>query len=708
MNLKATLNRKWGWWLAAAGMVILFLPVLMKITGVPFYQGAEYCDLLISHLPNAIFIQNALGEWGQIPLWNPTIYSGAPFAADPLSGMTYLPNWVAVAFPVPLTFNLLVLLHLCWSAVGCYFLARKSELGRTAGVIFGLAFAGTPKFFAHLGLGHISLIFAVSWTPWLLVCVASTLKTLSQDGMRSAVLTGGILGLIFLADPRWAIPSLLLASGYAVHRWLLLPANLRGKRVQFVKTVLLVSGFSIGIAALLALSLWEFLQLSTRATLSADASNILALDWGHLLGLFHPILAQAEQVTYMGVTVLILALVGLMSRKRGSAFWGGVFIVSILLSLGSATPLYPLFMDFLPGAGFLRVPARMLFLTAMAAAALAGYGTAWLLEIAEHQIKLERVRLGYLSLILLIALINISFAVMGIGTRSHQLLVVVLVGVAGVLLEIGSRGCIHSVNVGRLWMIVIIIELLWINASMIRMEPYDTVLAQPFTESEDFFHAYGEARIFSPSYAVSLLSAAQKKLELADGVNPLQLSAYYDYLQRATGFKHEGYRVTLPPFPGGDPKQAWITHLDQELLSRLNISHVVSDYALSDVNLIPVDSADDVYLYKIEDPRPRARVEKGESSWTRAEIMSWSPNRILVQADGPGLLVLSEVAYPGWQVEVDDQKVELETDHGLFRAVAIPEGEHHVVFSFRSVSVFLGSAIFGLTLLLGIILGWKR
>jgi hypothetical protein len=708
MKLEATLSRKWGWWFAAAGMIILFIPILLKITGVPFYQGAEFSDLLISHLPNAVFIHNALGEWGQIPLWNPTIYSGAPFAADPLSGMTYLPSWIAVAYPVPLTFNLLVLLHMCWSAVGCYLLAQKSGLGKPAGVIFGLAFAGTPKFFAHLGLGHMSLIFAVSWTPWLLVCVASTLNTLSQDRIRSAVLTGLILGLIFLADPRWSIPSLLLVSSYAVHRWLLLPANLKGQRVQFVKTILLISGFSIGIATFLALPLWEFLQLSTRATITADASDFLALDWSHLLGLFHPILAQAEQVSYLGVTVLILALVGSMSRKRGSVFWGGVFILSILLSLGSATPLYPLFMAILPGAGFLRVPARMLFLTAMATAALAGYGFSWLIEVTQHQTELRRVRLSYLTLILLIALINIGFAVLGIGTGTNQLLVVVLVVAAGVLLELSSRGRITPANLGRLWMTVIIIDLLWINGMMIRMEPYNAVLAQQVTLSDHVSQAYGEARIFSPSYAIPQLSAVQQKLELADGVNPLQLSSYHDYLQRATGFEREGYGVTLPPYPGGDPKKSWIPDLDPDLLSRLNVAYVVSDYALTDVDLKSMDSAEVAHLYEIANPRPRAWVETDEFSWTRAEVMRWSPNQIKVQAEGPGLLVLSENAYPGWQVRVDGQEAELVINSGLFRAVTIPAGEHQVEFSFQPASVFLGGAIFGMTILLGIILGWKR
>jgi hypothetical protein len=592
--------------------------------------------------------------------------------------------------------------------VGCYQLAQKSGLGKTAGVIFGLAFAGTPKLFAHLGLGHVGLIFAVSWTPWLLVCVTSTIKSLSQDKVRSAVLTGGILGLIFLADPRWSIPSFLLASGYAVHRWLLLPANLRGKRIQIAKTVLLVTGFSIGIAALLALPLWEFLQLSTRAKLSVDASNILALDWSHLLGFFHPILAQAEQVAYFGMTVLILALVGSMSRKHGSVFWTGVFILSILLSLGSTTPLYPLIVNYLPGAGFLRVPARMLFLTAMAAAALAGYGIAWLLEIRKQQIKLSRVRLGYVSLILMIILINIGFAVMGIGTGTNVLLVVVLAVAVGVLLELDSRGRISQANISRLWATVMIIELFWISGSMIRMEPYTTVQAQPVSITDKLSRTYGEARIFSPSYAVPQLSAVYKKLELADGVNPLQLSAYYDYLQRATGFESEGYAVTLPTYPGGDPKQPWIPHLDLDLLSRLNIAYVVSDYALRNATLKPVDSADDVYLYGIENPRPRAWVEKDESNWTRAEVISWSPNLIKVHAEGPGLLVLSEVAYPGWRVEVDDQKTELQIHNGLFRGVTLADGEHQVVYSFQPASVYLGGAIFGLTLLLAIILGWKR
>ena len=33
----------------------------------------------------------------------------------------------------------------------------------------GVVFAGTPKLIAHLGAGHVTLVFAVAWTPWLLL-----------------------------------------------------------------------------------------------------------------------------------------------------------------------------------------------------------------------------------------------------------------------------------------------------------------------------------------------------------------------------------------------------------------------------------------------------------------------------------------------------------------------------------------------------------
>ena len=43
-------------------------------------------------------------------------------------------------------------------------------------------------------------------------------------------------------------------------------------------------------------------------------------------------------------------------------------------------------------------------------------------------------------------------------------------------------------------------------------------------------------------------------------------------------------------------------------------------------------------------------------------ITKTSPNTIVLEGAGPGYLVLSEVDYPGWQVQVDDQREQIFND----------------------------------------------
>jgi hypothetical protein len=355
------------------------------------------------------------------------------------------------------------------------------------------------------------------------------------------------------------------------------------------------------------------------------------------------------------------------------------------------------------------VPARTFFLASFAAAALAGYGIESLLKNSRRNIKNERVRLASIGLTLMIMLTNVGFALMGIGSWSYQLIASMFAVAVAILIELNLRGRIRATTLGSIWLIVIVLDLLWVDWTMIRMVPYRQVLEEQRVVADSLSQPYGEARIFSPSYAVPHLAAVNAKLELADGVNPLQLTHYYDYLQRATGFKVAEYGVTLPPFPSGDPKQPWEMELDSDLLSRLNISHVISDYKLEDSSITYVESMGGVDIYALEKTRSRAWVDLGSvSNWAVAEVASWTPNRIQIRAEGPGILVLSEISYPGWQVELDGQRAELHTYDELFRAVTITQGEHLVTFSFQPQTVYLGMALFGLTVIIGVILGWKR
>ncbi len=68
---------------------------------------------------------------------------------------------------------------------------------------------------------------------------------------------------------------------------------------------------------------------------------------------------------------------------------------------------------------------------------------------------------------------------------------------------------------------------------------------------------------------------------LAEGIDPLQLSAYAAFMEKASGVPMEGYSVTLPPFASGRPEVDNRAYLpDARLLGLLNVRYVVSEFEL--------------------------------------------------------------------------------------------------------------------------------
>ena len=76
----------------------------------------------------------------------------------------------------------------------------------------------------------------------------------------------------------------------------------------------------------------------------------------------------------------------------------------------------------------------------------------------------------------------------------------------------------------------------------------------------------------------------------------------------------------------------------------------------------------------------------------------------------PGYLVVSDAYYPGWQAYVDGRQAPLLRADGLFRAVALPAGEHKVEMRYKPPALGLGlllAAVSAVGLaLLGIVLPW--
>lgn len=97
----------------------------------------------------------------------------------------------------------------------------------------------------------------------------------------------------------------------------------------------------------------------------------------------------------------------------------------------------------------------------------------------------------------------------------------------------------------------------------------------------------------------------------------------------------------------------------------------------------------------------------------RAEISSYTPDRVTVnvESEGRAVLVLNDAHYQGWRATVAGRPTTIHRANGVFRAVAVPDGESVVEFSFEpdSLARALRMATAGLVLaLLWLTLGLVR
>ncbi len=94
----------------------------------------------------------------------------------------------------------------------------------------------------------------------------------------------------------------------------------------------------------------------------------------------------------------------------------------------------------------------------------------------------------------------------------------------------------------------------------------------------------------------------------------------------------------------------------------------------------------------VESPGP-LDVGAGAEEFREARVVAYRPNRVEVEADGPGLLVLADPDYPGWVATVDGTPAPIVRADYLFRGVPLPAGRHAVAFAFRPRSYLIGRAV---------------
>lgn len=88
---------------------------------------------------------------------------------------------------------------------------------------------------------------------------------------------------------------------------------------------------------------------------------------------------------------------------------------------------------------------------------------------------------------------------------------------------------------------------------------------------------------------------------------------------------------------------------------------------------------------------PRALAAGEGTTVVRAE----TPSSVTLATDGPtaALVVLSDLAYPGWRADVDGGEAPVHVVDGVFRGVVVPAGSHVLTFRYRPTSWLVGLAL---------------
>ncbi len=368
---------------------------------------------------------------------------------------------------------------------------------------------------------------------------------------------------------------------------------------------------------------------------------------------------------------------------------------SILLALGKNTPVFPFLYHYVPGFGLFQAPARMLIGYTFAFSLLAGIGAHYW---RASDLKRYWSRLGIAG-----SLTGVILGIVGARVITHPQFVTFGSAVAwAAAFAIGLFVILlKQPKTPRLWRwVALAFVTVDLGLAAVRLNPTtDRTLYQihpasiPESRVYQFepdeyqvkFRNFFRFKSYDPLDPQALRNSLLPNLTALDNIasannfDPLLPARYVTYVKemekhpQLLGLANVRTLVRpgglLTPAPaGGAARYRSVTQ------ARAVADAAAALAAITDSNF---DQDTEVIL----EPTPAP------------ELHGWAfdPNAVVIPYSGPaGYIVLADTFYPGWRVRVDGVEQPLLRANYLFKAVAVPAGEHEVVFEYAPFSVTLG------------------
>lgn len=692
-------------------------------------------DFTDIHYPYRLFLARSLAS-GDSPFWNPYAVAGHSSLGDiqfqvfyPIS---FAAQWLLGADFQVQSLEALVVVHVAMASVFTYLFARRLVPGRIGPVIAALTFA-YGGYLTSFPIQQVIILQVSVWLPMVLLLIDLALvdrRVFPKEGRAECfVLAAMAVAMAILAGHPQTL-GYVAVGAIAYSLFCLWDVGFSWRRLAGLLAVPILAA---GLTAIQLLPSFQHLQLTARTDVSfAFASSGFALT--EALGMVFPTDLGGRPL-YAGLLPLVLALIAVSDARQGRqrAFWAVLAFVALLVSFGGNTFAQPALYAIAPIAQFFRNHERAAFLVTFAVAVLAAYGASDILRMGRGEIadvvRRARAWVGWAAGgCLLLAVCLLLVAQLAPESNRHLFghlsdraffTLIVLVGIVGLL------GAVIRSDRGRVLVPMLLIGLVVFDLFS--------------TNWQNNLRPVEPAKVYSESRIVDVLRADDGELfrVASEGLLP--------------GDGNAGTIFQLYDVVGNSPLELDSFHVFDQAVPEwqrwllLNVKYVVTKRQFDDGRLLHRLKEGDVNLYEIaEDYRlPRAymvnaamvvpsREEALEETRTvdplRQVILTESPGlelppiaarpsaarvivsdyrnaemEIRVSSSEDGVLVLSEVYYPGWVAEVDGIPVRILAANYLLRGIPLSAGEHRVHLVYQPASLAVGTTVSSITLGLAIL-----
>ncbi len=678
----------------------------------------------------------AIDIWknGNLPLWNPYVFSGTPLLANYQSAVLSPSNLLYLILPFIDAWSIQILLQPLFAGLFMYFFCRALKLSDASSLISSLAFMFCG--FITTWMMYGTLGYAILFLPLALFSIEKFANT--KKWFYQVLLTVSIPLSLLSGHFQTSLYFLIFILGYVLFKFI------TKKDVSTLITNLFSVSFGLLLCGPQLLPSIEFYGESVRSALFAKSEVI---PWAYLPTFLAPDFFgnpvtrnawfghYAEWNAYVGLIPLILGVFSLNKRKPYIIFFAITAVISIALAF--QTPLLDLLVALKIPVLSTSAASRVIVIFSFSFAVLAGFGFENLIESIVEK-KFGRI----LILCLIPGLLLVFFwtlailrlfipadkaAIMISNLKLPTIIFLIFMFTVFIPKFIKSKKTILAICI-----VLVLITALDMLRFVTKWQPFDPKnLVYPEVPVANVISSIaGYDRGFG---AMGQEGFTMLRMRSIEGYDPLFIARYGEFIKAANdgSYRHSDRSVVELP------KHGQYTGKIIDFLGVKYIVHKISDahdiwafpfwsYPLGQFKTLYYDGkyqilkndktfprAFLVYNFEIQtktngildsifrkstdlkskvilEEDPKTSIASNASG--SAIIKSYTANNIeiSVNSNSSGLLVLSDPYYPGWKAYVDGKTEKILRADYAFRSVVVPDGKHTVSFIYDPNSFKIG------------------